>query len=342
MKSHIHILSLFQVLDIVTEPVIAGFLNSLGIFLIQAQLKIFRHNKLTWLPYTSLMPSIFTASLCFMIIKLLPLWKKDSLVPPSMVGLVTSSVIANVAKFPIKSLADTVGRTKFTGGLAALPAYTGLPNVPFNVHTLSILLSTVVGSAVICVVETLLAERIACDMYRCKVDTDFEATNADRSVVGLGFGNLLSSFFGGFGGCGLIPNTLLNGSSGGEGYASGYAYAFSMAIAVVLFSPILGNMPMAALAGLMFTVAGNTIQWKESKHLFSNAIFNNHSSNNQSNTFQNYADLLAMIVTTFVCYKYDMGLGVVIGVITAKFPTIIQKLNSFYKKITNKPSLKVV
>ena len=55
--------------------------------------------------------------------------------------------------------------------------------------------------------------------------------------------------FGGFGGCGLIPNTLLNGTSGGEGYASSFSYSGFLALFVVVFAPIIGKIPMASLAG---------------------------------------------------------------------------------------------
>lgn len=176
------------------------------------------------------------------------------------------------------------------------------------------------GTAVICIVETLLAMRIATDMYRSKAPA-YEKDDYDRAVRGLGLGNLVAALFGGFGGCGLIPNTLLNGSSGGEGYASGYAYALFMAMAVVFASPLLGKMPMAALAGLMLTVAGNTLQWKESSELLLHAT---HGP-------QQVMDLLAMVVTTYLCFKVDMGLGVAAGVLLAKLPTIVNKVGGLVK-----------
>ena len=66
-------------------------------------------------------------------------------------------------------------------------------------------------------------------------------------------GNAASSMFGGFGGCALIPNTILNNRQGGESYVSSLAYAFSILLSVLLFAPMIGQVPMAALAG-MYTV----------------------------------------------------------------------------------------
>lgn len=64
----------------------------------------------------------------------------------------------------------------------------------------------------------------------------------------------VSALFGGFGGCGLIPNTLLNGNSGGEGYASSFAYSIFLGLFVVVLAPIIGKIPMASLAGKYITV----------------------------------------------------------------------------------------
>ena len=63
-------------------------------------------------------------------------------------------------------------------------------------------------------------------------------------------GNAASSMFGGFGGCALIPNTILNNRQGGESYVSSLAYAFSILLSVLLFAPMIGQVPMAALAGM--------------------------------------------------------------------------------------------
>jgi len=238
-----------------------------------------------------------------------------------MVGIAVSSTVARTARFPIKTLSDLVGAGSFKGGLAALPPFIGIPKVPMDLGTLSVLLSAAVGTAVICVVETLLAERIACDMYRCKVAV-FEVDRPDRSIVGLGLGNLVSSLFGGFGGCGLIPNTLLNGSSGGEGYASGFAYSISLALAVILFSPLLGAIPMAALAGLMLTVAASTMQWTETLRLCRGVL----------KGWQPTADWLAMVVSTAVCYGVDMGVGTAAGVVIAQSPAMFRCVSEVWRR----------
>jgi sulfate permease, SulP family len=420
-----------SLLDVVTEPVVCGFLNALGIFLLQTQLKVFRAaGNLVWLDAATLLPTLAAAGLCLGITRLLPLLARHSLVPPSLVGLLVSSLFVHAMQWPrtahLKLLSDLVGKQYFQGGLAALPQFTGMPDVPISQATLAVLGSTVVsiselcsdeclyfvwfaeliffmfvalvfmqlGTAAISIVETLLAGRVAAEKFQAAgavpvavaVGKHADSTSsscpsssgADRSVVGTALGNLAAAFFGGFGGCGLIPNTLLNGGSGGVGYVSGYAYAIFLGLAVVVGAPLLGQLPMAALAGVMVNVAFNTFQWDETFALVrgglrgATAVTASSSSSSSSSSFlhhhhssphsasssstapisasasathplqqslhltpgpaerqlQRCMDLLAMVATTLICWKKDMGLGVAAGVALAQAPTAVRLLRA--------------
>jgi SulP family sulfate permease len=113
---------------------------------------------------------------------------------------------------------------------------------------LRIVFPTAVAVAIISLLETILARRVACAATgACPPDPD--DAQADRAAVAVGLGNFASAMFGGFGGCGLIPNTLLNSRNGGLSYVSSLAYALSLALCVILFAPVIGRIPMAALSG---------------------------------------------------------------------------------------------
>ena len=98
--------------------------------------------------------------------------------------------MAKALSLPVKSLAEVVGREYFIGGATSLPTFVGLPAVPFTLATLRIILSTAVGAAIIGILETVLAEKVSCDSYRCSFGPDFEENDYDRSIVGLGVGNI--------------------------------------------------------------------------------------------------------------------------------------------------------
>jgi SulP family sulfate permease len=314
MEAFFGIFKLSHLANIVTEPVIAGFLNALAIFIIKAQLKIFKGYGGAWLtglPLTaSLGVSIFTASAIF---GLAP-YRKQIKVPPPLLALVLSTLATVLLKFPIKSLNDFAGKGEFVGGLAALPKLVPLSGVSFSGNVITTLLATASGVATVCIVETLLAQRIQAEQLKGLPKDEQPVQEPNRAMIGLGVGNFASALIGGFGGCGLVPNTLLNLSNGGRGTISGLSYSLCTVLAIIFASPLLGKIPMAALAGLMLTVAYNTFEWKETWHLIKES----------THSFQAVCDAVAMAVTTYIAFKIDMGLGIAAGVAIAKFPAVVK------------------
>lgn len=253
METLFGLLNLGSLVSFVTAPVVAGFLNSFAVFLLKSQLKFFQSAG-QWLPAATLYPAVGVASLCIALIRLTPLVTRA--VPASLVGLVVSSLVALGSGLPLKSLADVSGADVFRGGLSSLPHFSGLPTVPLTMATLKVLMPVAVGITMISLVETLLARRVACESLdpedeaaTCPADDQSQRRAANEAAIALGLGNTLSSLFGGFGGCGLIPNTVLNSRNGGHSAVSSVSYAVSLSLAVLLFAPIIGRVPVAALAG---------------------------------------------------------------------------------------------
>jgi len=300
---------------LVSEPVVAGFMNAFAVFLFKSQLKVFMPHHV-WLPAPQLQAALGTAALCAGVINVVP--KFTTAIPSSLAGLLVASFFAVVLKLPVTSLSEFAGADTFRGGLRSLPVFVGLPKaIPFTFDAFQTICTAASGVAVISVLETLLAQRIASNKYKQRVPSF--VPNLDRGVTGLAVGNAVSALFGGFGGCGLIPNTVLNGKSGGSGRTSSLCYSLSLATSVLFLAPVIGMMPLAALAGLMMSVAWNTIEWKETKHVLALATRTNASTKSR-------LEALALVVTSLVCYKFDMGLGVFLGVLISKSQTLLRLL----------------
>jgi len=115
----------------------------------------------------------------------------------------------------------------------------------------------------------------------------------------------VSCLFGGFGGCGLIPNTLLNLQSGGRGTLSGLSYAVALALFTLLAAPLIGSIPLASLAGVMLTVGISTVQPAATIDGAKAAL---------SGAPGGVVDFVALIATGLVCYFVDMASGIGLGV----------------------------
>jgi SulP family sulfate permease len=83
----------------------------------------------------------------------------------------------------------------------------------------------------------------------------------NRECVGQGVANVLCGMFGGMGGCAMIGQSLINVNSGGRGRLSGISAALALLLFVLVLSPFIMNIPMAALVGVMFMVVIGTFEW---------------------------------------------------------------------------------
>ena len=131
------------------------------------------------------------------------------------------------------------------------------------------------------------------------------------SVFALAVGNGASALLGGFGGCGLIPQTVLNLNSGGGGRLSSLAYAAAMATFVVALAPLVGQISQAALAGLMISVAFSTVQWAPTKAAIEAALA---GDGDERAAAEARVSLAALLVAMVACYEVDFAAGIAIGV----------------------------
>merc|ERR1712048_83798 len=200
-----------------------------------------------------------------------------------------------------------------------------------SLDVLKIVVPTAISISFISIIETLLAGRVVDEMTGDPLCTFNENGEIDclpnskesgpmagldvptRSLFWEDLGKFISALLGGFGGCGLVPQTVLNVKSGGGGPFSSAAYALSMAAFVLFLAPLVGQVSMVALAGIMLTVAYDTIQWGATKDLIVAAL-----PGKEQKTPGTRSEFAALIVTFILCYKVDMAVGIVSGIVTSK------------------------
>lgn len=121
----------------------------------------------------------------------------------------------------------------------------------------------------------------------------------NRECIGQGMANMTCGFFGGMGGCAMIGQSLINVKSGGTGRLSGITAAVCLLLFILLLSPWIEIVPMAALVGVMFMVVIGTFEWTTLK------------------TWHKvpYIDVLVMIfVAAYTVFMHDLATAVILGV----------------------------
>ena len=299
-------LGLARAVDLVSAEVLAGFLNALGAALLMSQV-----STLSASPYAA-----GVAGLCVVLTRVLP----SKPIPSSLVGLAVASAVGSVLGLDGLAAANPAA---FEGGLAALPSPPDLAPL-LTTDAVAIALPAACGIAFISILETLLAARVV-DDNRCEElctffydevgdivlegDSDKREDVPTATVFSLALGNAVSAVIGGFGGCGLVPQTVLNLQSGGAGAASVAAYAFSMALFGLVLAPAVGQISAAALAGVLVSVSLDTIQWRPTIDTVRGALDDDDDARRR---------LATLVVTAVLCYEVGFAVGIVAGVVLDK------------------------
>lgn len=242
-------LKLGKFIRIVPYPVFLGFVNGLAIVILLAQ---FEHFKIAtpeglheWISGPALAIMLGLIALTMAIIHFLPRLTKA--VPSTLVGIVTVSVLAIVLGLETRTVGDMAS---IAGGL---PDF-AIPQVPLTLETLWIVLPYAFVFAGVGLIESLLTLQLVDEITETR-------GQPNRECVALGAANITSGLFGGMGGCALVGQSVINVESGGRGRLSGIAAALFLLAFILFLAPLIEQIPLAALIGVMFMVVIGTFEW---------------------------------------------------------------------------------
>ncbi|WP_448097810.1 SulP family inorganic anion transporter [Luteibacter yeojuensis] len=269
------VLKLGSLMRFVSRSVVTGFVNALAILIFMAQLPELIH--VPWLVYPMVAAGLG-------IIYLFPYITRA--VPSPLVAIVVLTCVAMYFKMDIHRVGDM-------GALPdALPAFL-FPNVPWNLETLKIIFPTAATLAVVGLLESMMTLQIVNDM----TDT---RSQKNRECMGQGIANIVTGFIGGMAGCAMIGQSVINVKSGGRGRLSTLVAGVFLLILVVFGSPLVSQIPMAALVAVMIMVSLSTFNWPSIKSLKTHP------------TVSSIVMLGTVIVTVAT---HDLAKGVLTGVI---------------------------
>nr|WP_242021622.1 SulP family inorganic anion transporter [Nodosilinea sp. FACHB-141] len=269
------VLKLGRQMRYVPRAVMVGYINALAVLIFLAQLP-----QLTNVP-----PAVYAiAALSLVIIYGLPRLTKA--VPSPLVALfaMTTAVIALGIEVP------TVGDM---GELPTTLPIFALPKVPFTLETLRIVLPYSLTMAVVGLLASFLTASLVDELTDTPSDKNQEAK-------GQGIANIITSFFGGMAGCGMIGQSVINVQSGGRGRLSTLCAGVFLLFAILALSGWVRQMPMAALVAVMIMVSIGTFRW---------ASFRDMARIPRSETA---VMLTTMLVTIFT---RNFALGVATGIV---------------------------
>jgi len=231
---------------LIPQPVMYGFLNGLAVIIFMAQVDQFRVSATgEWMSGISLVTMAGLCSLTILIVLLLP--KMTKAVPASLAAIVVVSLLVYFFGIDTKKVLDIAA---VGGGLPRLQ----VPAIPFEWNTLQIVFPYALVMASVGLIESLLTLNMVDELTQTK-------GNTNREAIAQGAANITNGFFGGMGGCAMVAQTLVNIGAGARTRLSSIVAALSILLVVLAGSPVIEQIPMAALLGVMMMVAIGTFQW---------------------------------------------------------------------------------
>ena len=181
--------------------------------------------------------------------------------------------------------------------IGALPAGLPVPSVPgFDFRILTSLAGPALAIAALAALESLLSARVADGMV-----PSLPRTNPDRELFGQGIANLGSGLFGGLPATGAIARTAVNVRSGGRTRVAAVFHAIVLAAIVWTLAPLVSQVPLAALAGVLMWTAIRMVNVRLGKRI----------------VLTTRADRTTFLLTLLATIALDLVMAVLLGVAMA-------------------------
>ena len=317
-----------KLIRMVPHPVMLGFVNGLAIVIGMAQIGSFKtlsaDGTLVFLRGQPLGFMVLLVAVTMGIIWLLP--KITQAVPASLAAILAvtllsiginrtvdsgeGNVLATVgdmlrmntqgqlnSETAVESSNGVVNGAEDTGISGGLPKlfFLEYDMVPLNLETLKIIFPYAIILCGVGLIESLMTLTLIDDITQTR-------GKGNRECIGQGSANLICGLFGGMGGCAMIGQSLINVNSGGRGRLSGITAAVCLLLFILFLAPLIEQISMAALVGVMFMVVVGTFEWASLR------MFRRMPK----------ADMLVMVlVAGYTVLMHDLASAVILGVIVS-------------------------
>ena len=281
------VLKLGKFVRLIPHSVMMGFVNGLAIVIFLSQMGMFKSDG-EWLETESLLIMLGLVALTMGIMVGLP--KIHKKIPAGLTAIIVVSLIVIFGGVDSPTVGSFVGGTGIEG---ELPTF-NIPIIPINLETFTFILPYALILAAIGLIESLMTLQLIDEVTETR-------GSGNRECVAQGLGNIINGFFGGMGGCAMIGQSMININGGGRGRLSGIVAALALLSFILFLSPLIEQVPIAALVGVMFMVVIGTFAWSSFRIL--------HKIPK--------ADAFVIVLVSSLTVIFDLAIAVVAGVVVS-------------------------
>lgn len=289
------IFKLGKFVRLIPHSVMMGFVNGLAIVIFLSQLGLFKetvNGTTQWLAGNQLWTMLGLVALTMGIMFGLP--KLTKKLPAALIAIIAVASITIFGGLEV----STVGSFIRDGGGTGLEG--SLPSFQFQIFGLldtlegnwGLIISTAFLLAAVGLIESLMTLNLVDEITETR-------GSGNRECVAQGGANILNGLFGGMGGCAMIGQSIINVNSGGRGRLSGIFAALALLSFILFGAPLIEQIPIAALVGVMFMVVIGTFAWSSFRILNKIPL----------------SDAFVLIAVSAITVWQDLAIAVIAGVI---------------------------
>lgn len=296
-------------------PLVMGFTAGIAVIIFFSQIKDFLGLRMGALPanffaqlqaYFYALPTFDPLScyVAFATLGLIVIIRRFfPFIPWGVVAIVVATAVCWGFNFPVETMADRYGQIP-----RLLPA-PKLPTFHLSLQDLHDLIPDAFVIAFLAAIESLLSAIVADGMIGGRHKPNCE-------LIAQGVANLGSIFFGGIPATGAIARTATNVKAGGKTPIAGMIHAITLAIILFLFAPLIGKIPLAAMAAVLVMVAWNMSEVGRLRWLLKSPA----------------GDLSVLLSTFFLTVVVDLAVAVSVGLILSAF-VLIKRISDLPTKV---------
>jgi len=215
-------------------------------------------------------------------------------VPVALLAVVAATVVTRLADLPVATI----------GALPSRLFSLGVPSVSWS--ELRVLVVPAAAVAALAALESLLSATVADAM---SVSTRHDP---DRELFGQGLANLASPLLGGIPATAAIARTAVNVRSGARSRLAAVVHSVVLLVVVLALAPVVGWIPLAALAGVLIATAVRMVEVSSLRALVR----------------VSRSDAFVLALTFLATVVLDLATAVVLGIVTAGALALRQLANT--------------
>jgi SulP family sulfate permease len=299
----------------VPHPLITGFTTGLALLIFSAQVKDFFGLKIAappadfvdkWEAYIHAFPTfdpvtlgVGAATLAFILF----MRRFVPKIPWGIAAIVAATLLCALLPVPVETIQSKFGQIPHT-----LP-WPSLPSFSFPLNRLDEILMDSIAIAFLGGIESLLSCVIADGMIGGRHKSNCE-------LLGQGIANIASVLFGGIPATGAIARTAANVKSGAQTPMAGMIHAITLFGIICFLSPIVSQIPLAALAAVLMMVAWNMSELNHFIRLMRAPA----------------GDVAILVAAFFLTVLVDITFAIAVGMILASF-LFMKRMSDFSKTV---------